>query len=106
MLLGQDELHVGVELIVVFIFGLPRVLLADEDGVSPLGRHLHCDVVRFALVVRHSQRAVQVHRVELADVYCPVELLEVLPTDEETTVVGISFYLTILYSFFSLAYEK
>ena len=45
MLLGQDESHVGVELIVVFIFGLPRVLLADEDGVSPLGRHLHRDVV-------------------------------------------------------------
>ncbi len=65
MLLGQDELHVGVELIVVFIFGLPRVLLADEDGVSPLGRHLHCDVVQFALVVRHSQRAVQVYRFSL-----------------------------------------
>lgn len=45
MLLGQDESHVGVELIVVFIFRLPRVLLADKDGVSPLGRHLHRDVV-------------------------------------------------------------
>lgn len=45
MLLGQDESHVGVELIVVFIFGLPRVLLADEDCISPFGRYLHCDVV-------------------------------------------------------------
>lgn len=97
VLLGQDESHVGVELIVVFIFGLPRVLLADEDGVSPLGRYLHCDVVRFALVVRHSQRAVQVHWVQLADVYCPVELLEVLPTDEETTVVGVRFDLVLFF---------
>lgn len=39
----------------------------------------------------------QVHWVELADVYCPVELLEVLPTDEETTVVGVRFDLVLFF---------
>jgi hypothetical protein len=89
VLLGEDQAHIGVYLVVVFILRFSGVLLADEDTVCSFIRYFHRDVVRFALVVHHSERTMHVHWVQLADVYCPIKFLEILPIDEEASIVGI-----------------